>query len=276
MIDMTLNVVPGGPTPAGSVLRAKQAYLELMGVKVTLDCGIAFLCEDVPGYREGQQFREVMVEDPAELAPAFAAAEAHFAEHDARCSRWALAEAQDPAAIEPFLTERGFRRHDVQAVALTAWPEQPAHEAVRILPARPMRAAYIQCWESAMAYLPEDAREAAVAAAVERLDDHRMDSAVATVDGVPAGVGALFQVGDIGLVADFYVVPGLRRRGVGSALLHHAIALARRLMMRLVCAEVPLANPGGLAFLQRHGFVDGGRFVEFLRDDMPAPDYASW
>lgn len=276
MIDLTLNVVPGGPTPAGSVLRAKQAYLELMGVKVTLDCGIAFRCEEVPGYLEGQQFREVMVESAAELPAAFAQAETHFAEHDARCARWALAEAQDPAIVEPFLADQGFSRADVQALALSAWPEPYAQQSVRVLPARPMRAAYVRCWEKAMAYLPDDARDAAVAAAIERLDDHRMDSAVATVDGKPAGVGALFQVGDIALVADFYVAPELRRRGVGSALLHHAIALARRLTMRLVCAEVPLANAGGLAFLSQHGFIEGGRIVEFHRNDAVQPDYAAW
>lgn len=276
MIDLALNVMAGGPTPAGSVLRAKQAYLELMGVKLTLDCGIAFLCENIPGYREGQQFREVMVESPDELPPAFAAAEEHFAEHDARCTRWALAEAQDPAAVEPFLTAQGFRRLDVQALALNAWPTPEPNTLVRVLPARPMRAAYIRCWQSAMAYLPAADQEAAVAAAVERLDDHRMDSAVAMLDGEPAGVGGLFQVGDIGMVADFYVMPKMRRRGVGSALLHHAIALARRLTMRLVCAEVPLANAGGLAFLARHGFVDGGRFVEYLRDETLQPDYANW
>jgi len=267
MVDLTLNVVPGGPTPAASVLRARQAYLELMGTKTTLDHGIAFCCERIPGHRRGQQFREVMIDTAADLPAAFAAAEAHFAEHDAQCGSWTLAESQSPEAIAPFLAQRGFQRRDAVAFALADWPAPRAHPDVRILPARPMRAAYEACWREAAASLPTDEQTAAVAAAIERLDDHRMDANVALRSGVPAGVGALFQVGDIGYVVDLVVNEAHRRHGVGSALLDHAIALARRLTLRIVCTEVAEANTVAQAFLKKHNFIEGGRLVEFYREN---------
>lgn len=276
MKDVSLSVVPDGTTAVGSVLRTNQAYLELLATKTTLDWGIAFCCTRVPGHRDGNQFREVWIESPAQMAEAFAAADAQFECNGQRCARWALAEAQPADNVEAFLTAHGYRREDQRALALAAWPPPQPSEGVRVLPARPMRAAFEACWHEAAAYLPDGARAAAVAAALERLDDHRMDAVVALVDGQPAGVGALFQVGDVARLVDVFVNKSLRRRGVGRAITAHLLALARRLSMRMVCAETSARNSAALAFLERGGFVPGGDIVEFLREDAAWPDFATW
>ncbi len=275
-MDISLNVTQAGPTPAASVLRSNQAYLELLAEKTTLDGGIAFCCTQFPDWPDGSQFREVWVESPTEAEQTYAAAEAHFAECGVTCTRWALAEAQNPALVTPVLDAHGWQRRDMQALALTAWPAPGEFPDVRILPARPMRAVFRTCWQQLAAYLPDDQQTASVEAAEERLDDHRMDAFVAQVNRQPAGVCALFQVGDIARIIDFFVLPAYRRRGVASALLDHVVALARRLTMRLVCVEVDADNAPGLTFFKNAGFADGGRIVEFHRPGAVRPDYASW
>jgi GNAT superfamily N-acetyltransferase len=274
-MDISLNVTRGGATPVGSVLRTNQAYAELLAEKTTLDWGIAFCCPQFAAYPGGQQFREVWIESADETPAAVAAAEAHFAERDTVCARWTLAEAQSPDSVEPALAAAGFRREDAQVFALGAWPRVAESSGIRVLPARPMRAAYEKIWHTALGYLEGAAREQAVAAGLERLDDHRMDAFVAMRDKAPAGIAALFQVGDIGRVVDVYVVPAQRRTGVGTALLDHAVQLAKRLTMRLVCTEISTANAGGAAFLARRGFEAAGRIVEFHRKGIPRQDPAT-
>jgi hypothetical protein len=47
--------------------------------------------------------------------------------------------------------------------------------------------------------------------------------------------------------------------------------MARRLMMRIVCIETPESNAAGLELLDRMGFVNAGRTVQF---HAPGPKHA--
>jgi hypothetical protein len=105
-MDLPLHVTQGG-TGAGSILRSNQAYLELLSTKTTLDWGIAFSCDQFPDLPDAHQFREVWIENAADAPKALAAVDAFFAERDAVCARWVLAEAQPPEPIEPTLTMAG-------------------------------------------------------------------------------------------------------------------------------------------------------------------------
>jgi GNAT superfamily N-acetyltransferase len=86
--------------------------------------------------------------------------------------------------------------------------------------------------------------------------------------GQPVGRAGLFEVGDIGRIKDVHVVPGVRRRGVGSALMAHVLTLARRLAVAMVCLEVDQADRGAVAFFESCGFVPDGSIYGF---DAPAP-----
>lgn len=263
MVDLSLQVASGGPTAVGAVLRTNQAYHELLSGKHTLQWGIAFSCPRLAGLSAGNEFREVWIEDGGQVGAALAAVDAHFGERGVKCHRWALAEAQDPGIVEPGLAEAGFVREDLQVLALGAWSEPLVVEHVRVLPARPMRAAYQAVLEVAAGEYAPSAGDQFVEAGVDRLDDHRMDMYVAMIEGKAAGACALFQVGDIGRIVDLYVVPAFRRRRAATGLLHHVMALARRLMLRIVCVETPESNAAGIELLNGLGFVGAGRTVQF-------------
>ena len=56
------------------------------------------------------------------------------------------------------------------------------------------------------------------------------------------------------------VVAGHRRRGLGTAYLHRLLADDPELFDRDLASVVLLANPGGLPFARRHGFVEHDRY----------------
>jgi ribosomal protein S18 acetylase RimI-like enzyme len=205
---------------------------------------------------------------------AFAEAEAYFAARGLRCRRWAPAAEQPVEVLQPFLESHGYRCRDLRAMRLGEWPHVAPNPAIRILPARAMRAAhrqtYLQTVEGAAPQPDEPAAELLADLASERLNDPQMDMFVALLGGRPAGRCALFQVGDIGRIMDLYVPIPLRRQGIATALLGHVIALAQRVASRVICLEVDATNTAAIKLLEKFGFEDDGLMVEF---DAPAsPD----
>ena len=104
--------------------------------------------------------------------------------------------------------------------------------------------------------------------AERRLDYAQYDVFVAMHDGQVAGRCGLFQAGEIAEIRELFIMPQYRRTGVGTALMAEVLAMARRLMMRIVTARVDAAQEGAVAFMLRSGFTDQGRLVEF--DRLPA------
>ena len=70
-----------------------------------------------------------------------------------------------------------------------------------------------------------------------------------TVLGV-CGLNAMTRAG-VGRVRRFYVLPAMRSRGIGAALLERIVTAARLHFIRL---ELNTASPRAAAFYQRHGF----------------------
>ncbi len=312
MVEYSLDVTPGGPTVKGSVLRTDQAYLELLAAKNTFDGGIAFWSPAFPRLQSTNQFREVWVKTAAEAAAAIQAAENFYHERGTRCATVALAESQPVETIEGTLSAAGYRRADNIVMGLGAWPPDavtaeadpasagrhqpdgprstpgkhessapPAHadasaSDIRVLPARPMREAFRECWSAAASFYPPSERDMVVDAANERLDDQRVDAFVAMVAGKPAGMCTLLQIGDVGRIVDVYVLPAHRRAGVATALVRYVIAITKRLAARVVCVEIPLDDAAGKGLFTALGFIDVGRTVEFHHRKTARPDYATW
>ena len=73
------------------------------------------------------------------------------------------------------------------------------------------------------------------------------------------------MVGDIGRIVDVAVLPEWRGQGVGTSVMRHILALAQRLMPRIVCLDVDAGDEASGALLKRCGFVTDGELVEFDR-----------
>lgn len=67
-------------------------------------------------------------------------------------------------------------------------------------------------------------------------------------------------------ILNLAVAPAARRRGMGSQLLRHALAAAKRDGARRAFLEVRESNQAAVAFYQRFGFSGAGRRKQYYRD----------
>jgi GNAT superfamily N-acetyltransferase len=164
--------------------------------------------------------------------------------------------------VEAVLVPKGWRRRDLAVVKLADLELSHArlNDAIRILPARAMPKAFHQTFAG-----DGDLAEARARLASERLNDSNYDVFVAMLDNQPAGRIGYLEVGDIARLADVFVMPDFRRRGVGVAMAAHFLRLVRRLLPRAVVACTEAENGGGLEYLRRCGFVAAGTLTEFER-----------
>ncbi len=65
------------------------------------------------------------------------------------------------------------------------------------------------------------------------------------------------------------VLPGFRRRGLGTRLYERALAQAHALDARVIETVVLASNPDGLRFAGRHGFVELERYLLREGDSVP-------
>lgn len=248
---------------ASALLRANQAFYQLLMDTQTLDYGIAFSNPTWAALPQAAQFREVLIPDPTQLSNAFESAEDYFHQQGLLCMRWAPAVDQPVGTLGEFLKARGFLARDLTVMRLAAWTEDSAGPPdLRVLPARPMRQAFAQTY---LIECQDESAKTRSTAALEYLDEASMSLFVALQGDQPVGRAGLFEVGDLGLIVELYVSPAARRRGIGHALTTQLVQIARRSALRMVCAEVQTDNPAGLACLQSCGFVPDGQVCEFDR-----------
>lgn len=249
-------------TTVGSILRSTQAHRSQVCEKKTLDYGIAYYSERFASLPEANQFREVVVEDPAKLPDAYDQAEAWFRSLGLFCFTWAPAAGEAGDELAAFLTAKGFRPRGYVAMTLGEWVEVNGAADVRVLPARAMRAALRGTFVGGV---DEGGSGILAEACCERLNDPQYDMFVAMVDGAPAGRCALYQVGDIARLMDLEVRDPFAHRGVREALTAHVLALAKRLMMRNICVLVDETDADRREWFERAGFMADGRIVEYER-----------
>lgn len=247
----------------GSLLRSTQAYCAQVCDRQTLTDGIAYYSERFAGLTEANQFREIIIDDPARIPAAYEEAERWFREHGLDCRCWAPADGRASDELSDFLVVRGFQRREYTAMALARWDNIEVADDVNALPARAMRAAFHRTVQDAESPSPLELRQLLVEAYDERLNDPQYDMFVALVDRQPAGRCALYQVGDIARLMDLTVLPPFAGRGVEAALTAHALALAKRLTMRNICVQVATDYSTRRTWFESAGFVEDGTIVEF-------------
>jgi GNAT superfamily N-acetyltransferase len=91
---------------------------------------------------------------------------------------------------------------------------------------------------------------------------------VAEVDGAPAGMVTSTRYAATAWVGHLVVLPGLRRHGIGSSLIEHALEHLRRAGARTVRIE---ADTPGLSIYRRLGFREEIESLRFRLVDPPSP-----
>ncbi|NOT00230.1 MAG: GNAT family N-acetyltransferase [Phycisphaerales bacterium] len=252
-------------TTVSALLRAEQAYVAQLADAESLDHGIAFVARRFKSLDDANQFREVVIATSDEIRAVFMAVEDHFSKQGACCRVWAPAADAPIDAIDSCLRQNGFTPRHFHALRVGDWLDLPTPDGLRVLPARAMRKAFDAVLLRRFNDPANPANPERIAAAIERLNDPRTDAWVAVRDGHAAGYCTLFQVGDVARLSDVYVVDESRRTGIATAMIGHALRLARRLMFRVVATRAPIDDAAAAALLARCGFTADGAVTEFVR-----------
>lgn len=266
--------------PAESVLsalrRADQAFFEQLAQVDALDMGSAYYCGAHPESADANQLRDASLARQ-NAVEAYESVERYYAGRNLTCLRWS------PAAGEPIephaalLEPRGWGRVEMQVCVLVDWPSPerlaPAvrtatggSTTLRIISGRAMRRALRGTVLDADAGRFDAATRAAQADELsERMNDANFDALVALIGDEPAGRIVYHEVGDIAALRDLYVVAAHRRRGVGRALLAHAVQQALRLAPRICVTRVDAANCVARRLVESFGFRAEGTLVSWER-----------
>jgi len=255
-------------TTLGAILRTSQAFCSQLCEKETLNHGIAYYCPRYPVLPEANQFREIIAEDSSKVENALRESDAWFTSKDIRCLAWSPAEGVTADTWEPLLARQGFRRREFVGWALSKWTPVPVDSDIRILPARAMRAALAELISLESPGEAADTAKTRWQAMSDRLDVPQFDLFIAMAGARPVGRCALYQVGDIARIMEFVRVPGSPKES-GPSLLAHVLALARRLTMRNVVAQVDAHSSDLSPLFESAGFIRNAQFVEFHRGQSP-------
>ena len=93
------------------------------------------------------------------------------------------------------------------------------------------------------------------------------DFVLASVDGEPIGCLQIayrlstWQAQPYAYIEDFYLVPAMRRRGVGSKLLDYALQRAEGQNADHIALDVRAANGGAIRLYEQLGFANSGSIV---------------
>jgi ribosomal protein S18 acetylase RimI-like enzyme len=247
-----------------SILRSNQAYHSQVCHTESLDWGIAYTSERFTGLACVNQFREVLIPNREQVADAFAEAEQYFVDRGLSCTGWTPSSEQDTNLIDELLVGKGYVRRHSTAMMLTEWRELSTDDSLRILPARPMRDAYQQLLSARASALDESQERLCIDAALERLDDPSYEMFVVMRGALTLGCGAMFEVGDIGRLIDFYISPDHRGGPAAESLSAHLLGITKRLALRMICVQAEGRESDWINLLERSGFERQGEMIEYV------------
>jgi ribosomal protein S18 acetylase RimI-like enzyme len=272
MSSFQLPVIgPGakGSTPAELLLRSLHAetiFEGTLGEQIMLDCGVAFIGDDLPLIHMAHQVRDVRLPEGMSAEQAVAEVNAEFAKHNARCHTWNFVGGKADPRIQAALGD------EYQLLASDLWTlVEPKAEHRRadltIVPGRSSFAALGQLHHDCALVEPwgtPDVAEQLGIVAQQVLDDPRVDCILALQNGAPVGSVHLAVAGELGLIESLDVHPDFRRQGIGMTLLERVIELAARSRLRQVTLFCMAANGGARALYRAAGFVPIGA-AEYLK-----------
>jgi GNAT superfamily N-acetyltransferase len=182
---------------------------------------------------------------------------------NAICRRWVPNSPDvDTQQLAKELARRGFspRRTPLLRLASATMVQNPRRPNVTVIPAR---AAYRQLMNLAQAQAAErgiDATQYQQAVAAH-LDDPAVDALLALEASDAVAWMAVLPNGEVGRLAELWVAPDVRGRGIGTLLAQRAIDFCGRALFKHVLAAFDDQATGRL--LERVGFAPVG--VEFVQ-----------
>lgn len=250
---------------------ALEIYDSALGERLMLDYGVGIVSPDLRAVPVANQIQSVSMDDQADAAAIFMAAETEFMSRQSILRRLTFSHPND--RIAALLQEKKWV-HEQQTIWLLTEPHELKCRAdVHIVPGRSSYAGLHQLADAILIHernqiLDTKVREQFMLAAERHLDDPRIDSLLAlSEEATPLGVSNIVNVGEIGVVTSFIVHPDQRGRGIGASLMAATLELAARSRYRHVTIVCSRNDPGIERFYGKCGFTRIGVIESWTRPE---------
>lgn len=246
--------------------RTETRWVEHLAEPELLDFGTAYINADLPRVWNANHVRDVALKPGMTPQGAMTQVQEHFARRGGggQCAFWVMnpsAGDGETRAMTEFLLASGHRAVEADILYLRRMPQGPIREVggLTIIPAR---ASYRHTEQLARQEVGEiwgggsgaGDVDQLVQARLLHLEDPHLDEVIALKDGrAVASVGVLI-VGELAQITNVYVVPDLRRQGIGRTMMSRALEICARSLLRHVFLTTDPGNAPANSLYPRLGF----------------------
>lgn len=242
------------------------------GETTQLDTGTAITAPQLQNVYDANVLLDAALPDGVSPQQAIAEVEQHYFAQGTVCRTWVMNPSMPKEKTEPLastLVERGAGINRTDILYLRGRPagtirEQPG---LTIIPAR---ASFRHARQLAEISQQEQWDEPQlVEAHLAHLDDPRWDCLLALRDGQPVATAGVLAVGDAGLIEDVYVVPSMRRLGIGLTMMSRVLEICARSLFKHVMLSCTPDNTPAQTMYARLGFQKIGTFTAYCPGGLP-------
>jgi ribosomal-protein-alanine N-acetyltransferase len=246
-------------------------FTQHLGETTQLDVGTAIANPALAEVYDANVLMDAALPDGVSPEQAVAEVNQHYLSQGTVCRTWVMNPSAPKERTEPlaaFLLERGAGIVANDILYLRGRPavtirEQPG---LTIIPAR---ASYKHARRlSEIANAGWDTPQM-IEAHLLHLDDPHWDALLALRDGeVAAGAGVL-SVGEAGMIENVYVVPAMRRLGIGMTMMSRVLEVCARSLFKHVMLSCMPSNKPAQTMYARLGFQKIGTFTAYCPGGLP-------
>ena len=189
-----------------AVKRALAILARLIATETYLEGATAFSSADRSLLASANQATDLRLPPGVSAAKVLDTIDVHFAASTVRCASLDASELDWPADLQAAIESRGWRAVRRNVYLLSDYVPPVANAAVQVIPGR---AAYAELRLALTDHVARQHHDAArvtqqVEAAMDQLDDSRIDVFLARQARKPVGVASLLTLGNIGVVLDLF------------------------------------------------------------------------
>jgi ribosomal protein S18 acetylase RimI-like enzyme len=247
-------------------------FTQHLGETEQLDAGTAICNPLLTNVYDANVLMDATLPDGVSPQQAVADVDRHFLANGSVCRTWVMNPSSPKEKTEPiaeYLVDHGAAIVANDILYLRGRPaitirEQPG---LTIIPARASFKHARQIAEIASAEQWDEPQ--LVEAQLAHLDDPHWDALLALRDGQPIAMAGVLAVGDAGLIEDVYVVPAMRRLGIGLTMMSRLLEICARSLFKHVMLSVLPQNQPAQMMYSRLGFQKVGTFTAYCPGGAP-------
>jgi ribosomal protein S18 acetylase RimI-like enzyme len=247
-------------------------FTQHLGETEQLDAGTAIVNPSLANVYDANVLLDAALPDGVTPQQAVTDVNQFFLTQGSGCRTWVMNPSSPKEKTEPlaaYLVDHGAAIVANDILYLRGRPaiairEQPG---LTIIPARASFKHARQIAEIASAEQWDEPQ--LVEAQLAHLDDPHWDALLALRDGQPVAMAGVLAVGDAGLIEDVYVVPSMRRLGIGLTMMSRVLEICARSLFKHVMLSVLPHNQPAQMMYGRLGFQKVGTFTAYCPGGAP-------